>query len=92
VVRLTVRVTPRSGANEVAGWRGAELCVRVTSAPEGGKANDAVVRVIADALGVAKSRVAVVRGHTSRVKSLAIEGVEESDLNRVFGSPGDTLW
>jgi uncharacterized protein YggU (UPF0235/DUF167 family) len=46
---LAVHVTPRSGRDEVSGWRGAELSVRVTVAPEGGKANVAVCILVAKA-------------------------------------------
>ena len=51
---LAVHVTPRSGRDEVCGWRGTELAVRVTVAPEGGKANAAVCVVVAKALGIAE--------------------------------------
>jgi uncharacterized protein len=73
---LPVRVTPRAGRNEVAGERDGVLLVRVTAAPEGGKANTAVCRVIAKALGIGSSRVSVVRGGGSRDKVVRIEGVE----------------
>lgn len=73
---LRVRVTPRAGRNEIAGERDGVLLVRVTVAPEGGKANTAVCRLIAKALRVAPSRVSVVRGAGSRQKLLRIQGVE----------------
>lgn len=90
-MRIALHVTPRSGRDEVAGWRGGELSVRVTVAPEAGKANVAVCAVVARALGVPKSAVRVVRGDTSRHKQLEVEGVTEADVRRVFGDPpGDT--
>jgi uncharacterized protein YggU (UPF0235/DUF167 family) len=78
-----VRVTPRAASDAVVGWRAGEraegvrgvasgeLGVRVSAAPEGGKANAAVIRVLARSLGIPKSAVSVVRGHTARVKTLA---------------------
>jgi uncharacterized protein YggU (UPF0235/DUF167 family) len=48
--------------------------------------------VIADSLGISKSAVRVVRGHTSRHKTLEIEGVGPKDLVRRFGSPEDSLF
>ncbi len=84
-VRIAVHVTPRAARDEVAGWRGSELAVRVTAAPADGKANAAAERVVAAALGVPKSAVAVVRGHTSRHKQLTVEGVDEAEARRVFG-------
>lgn len=53
--------------------QGAVLRVRVTAAPEGGEANRAVTALLAEALGVAPSRIALVRGATSRDKLFRIE-------------------
>lgn len=89
---LHVHVTPKSGRDEVGGWRGSELSVRVTSAPEGGKANAAVCKVVAAALRVPKTRVQVVRGETSRHKVLEVGGLEDSDLHEVFGAPDEALF
>ena len=77
---LRVRVIPRAGKNEIAGERNGALLVRVTAPPEGGKANAAVCRLIAKALGVRPSRVAVMRGAAAREKVLRVEDVSEEDL------------
>lgn len=86
-MRIALHVTPRSGRDEVAGWRGGELLVKVTVAPEGGKANTAVCALIARALRVPKSAVSVMRGETSRHKQVEVAGVTEADVRRVFGDP-----
>lgn len=91
-MRLAVHVTPRSARDEVAGWRGDELQVRVRAVAEGGKANAAVCAVVARELGLSKSAVVVSRGHTSRHKSLAIEGVSEEAIASAFGEPEDRLF
>ena len=54
----------------------------VTAPPEGGKANEAVVAVLAKALGVAKGRVTIVRGHRGRNKMVSIDGLSEDDALR----------
>jgi uncharacterized protein len=82
---LRVRVTPRAVRNEVAGERDGVVLVRVTAAPEGGKANAATCKVIARALGIAPSRVTVARGAGSRQKSLRCDGVDQDGLKAVFG-------
>ena len=89
---LAVHVTPRSGRDEISGWRGAELSVRVSAAPEGGKANAAVSVVVAKALGVAKSSVRVVRGETSRHKTLRIDSVDDAAVRQAFGEPNEPLF
>jgi uncharacterized protein (TIGR00251 family) len=91
-MRLAVHVTPKSSRDEVAGWRGGELSVRVSAAPESGKANAAVCAVLARALGVSKSSVRVVRGETSRHKQLELKGIDEDALRAVFGFPEEPLF
>ncbi len=83
-VRLTVRVTPRSGRESLDVGAGGVLSVRVTAPPEDGKANAAVCRVVADALGVPKTAVSVVRGHTARTKTLEVCGLTDADVVRLL--------
>ncbi|MQQ07956.1 DUF167 domain-containing protein [Epibacterium sp. SM1979] len=64
---LPVRVTPKAGRNTVT-VVGDLLKVAVTAAPENGKANDAVRDILATALGLAPSRLDLIRGATSRDK------------------------
>jgi uncharacterized protein len=76
-----VRVTARAGRDEVVGVGPAgELLVKVRAAPAEGAANTALLRTIAAALGVAPSRLHLVRGATSRNKLISIEGATESGL------------
>ena len=70
---LVVRVQPRARRNEVVAQADGVFRVRVTAAPEGGEANRAVIALLADALGVAPSRIALVRGAASRDKLFRIE-------------------
>ena len=71
-MQLNIRVQPRANRNAI-DVDGDKVTVRVTEVPEGGKANDAVVALLAKRLGVAKSRIGIVRGHRSRDKTLHIE-------------------
>lgn len=86
-MRLAVHVTPRAGRDEVVGWHGGELSVRVTAPPEGGKANTAVCVLLADSLRIAKGGVRVVRGQTGRHKQVEIDGVGEDQVRAAFGDP-----
>jgi len=65
---LHVRVQPRARANAVKGWHGAALRVSVTAAPEDGKANRAVIDLLAETFDVAPSSINLVRGAASRDK------------------------
>ena len=64
---IAVRVTPRASRNAVVAGDGA-IRVYVTTVPEGGKANAAVVKLLAKAVGVPKSRLDLVRGGAARDK------------------------
>jgi uncharacterized protein YggU (UPF0235/DUF167 family) len=74
---LAIRVTPRSAKPGIGGWRPDatgrdELEVRVAQAPADGAANDAVIRLLAKALGVSRSELSIIAGVTSRNKRVAI--------------------
>ena len=69
---LTCRVTPKASRNAVE-RDGEVLRVYVTTVPEGGKANVAVVKLLSKALGVPKSALVLVRGETSRDKVFRVE-------------------
>ena len=69
---IAVRVTPRAARNAVT-LDGEMIRVTVTVVPEDGKANAAVIKLLAKALGVAKSRLVLVRGATSRDKLFRID-------------------
>jgi len=71
---MSVRVQARASSNEILEVRNGRLLVRTTAAPAGGKANKAVIRLLAAFLGVAPSRIRLVRGKTQRNKELRISG------------------
>jgi uncharacterized protein (TIGR00251 family) len=83
---LRVRVTPRAKRSELAGRRAdGVLLARVAAPPVEGKANAALCALIAQALGVPKSRVSVVRGAGAREKTVRVEGVSEEALRDLGG-------
>ncbi len=78
-VRLQVRVTPRGGRDGVDGIgvdadQRPHLKIRVAAAPVDGEANDAVEKLLAKWLGVAKGKVEVVIGETARTKTVMVHG------------------
>lgn len=87
-----MHVTPKSGRDEVVGWRGSELSVKVTASPESGKANSAVCIVIAKRLGVPKTSVRVIRGDVSRHKILEVVSVDDARIAEEFGTPDEALF
>ena len=88
-MRIRVRLTPRAGRDEIAGFDAdGVLQARVAAPPSDGAANDALVRVIAKRCGVAPSRVRVASGATARVKTIEIDGDENDVRRRLSGEEG----
>jgi uncharacterized protein (TIGR00251 family) len=82
-VCIDVRVTPRASKDEVVGWDASgRLRVKVTPPPDRGAANRAVLALLAEVLGVAKGRLRVSRGVSSREKTLRARGVEIEEVRR----------
>lgn len=78
---LTVRVTPRGGQDRIEHISQSDsgqifLKIRVTAPPEDGRANAAIVALLAKAMGLAKSYVTITHGHKSRTKIIRVEGSE----------------
>jgi uncharacterized protein (TIGR00251 family) len=82
---VVVRVTPRAGRDEVVGWQGDELRVRLRTPPVEGRANAALVGLLASRLNVPPSSIELVSGATARVKRLRVEGLSEAELRRRLG-------
>ena len=79
---LRVRVQPRASRSQVVGYDGQVLRVRVTAPPEDGRANDAVVALLSETLGVPRSRVRILRGHASRDKLVSVESLALEEVVR----------
>jgi uncharacterized protein (TIGR00251 family) len=71
---LRVRVQPRASCNEILGVSNARLKIRTTAAPTDGKANKAVIRLLATYLHVPPSRIDVTHGQASRDKQIIARG------------------
>jgi uncharacterized protein len=79
-----VRLRPRAHGDELIGMRDGVLQARVTAPPVDGKANRSLCRLIAKRLGVAPSKVSVVRGERSRDKLVQVEGVDAEALHEAL--------
>ena len=77
--RIRVRLTPRSARDEIVGWQEGCLWVRVSAPPVEGKANIALERLLAKALGVPKVAVGLVSGARSREKTVVIDGLSRDE-------------
>ena len=85
--RIEVRVQPGARRNEVTN-HGGELRVRVVAAAERGKANEAVIGLLAERLGLPRSALRVARGATSRRKVIEVDGLTAEEAARRLDDPG----
>ena len=81
---IKVRVQPKPSRNQILGFKEDVLHARVTAPPERGKANDTLVGLLAERLGVFPSRVRVLKRHASRNKLVAIDAPPADDLRAYF--------
>ncbi|KNX40940.1 hypothetical protein ROTO_24780 [Roseovarius tolerans] len=70
--QISIRVTPKASRDRILA-EGDTLRVYVTTAPEDGKANAAVQKLLAKALGIAKTRLRLIRGHSARDKVFQVD-------------------
>lgn len=85
MANLPVRLTPGASADRIDGWDvdadgRPVLKVRVRARPVEGEANDALIKLLAKALGVSKSAVAIQRGGQSRTKMIDIVGLSNDEM------------
>jgi uncharacterized protein len=79
-VVLSLKVQPRASANQIGDLLGNELRVKVTAPPVEAAANEALIRLLADELGIPRNRIELLRGHTSRHKLVKIHGASAEAL------------
>ena len=81
-MRLRLRVSPGATRAGVVGRHGDAWKVSVTAPPTDGRANDAVLELLADTLAVPRAAVTLVSGHAARDKIVALAGVDAGDIER----------
>jgi uncharacterized protein len=84
-LEFALKVVPGASRTRIAGVLGNALKVAVSAAPEGGKANAAVIELLASALKLKKADLEIVSGHTQPRKRVAVRGVTEQVLRARLG-------
>lgn len=91
---VSLRVTPNAAADRIEGTETRDdgntvLRIRVTAVPDKGKANAAVIALLAKAIGVPKSAITLVSGETARLKTVRISGAADSSVDALSRLPQD---
>jgi uncharacterized protein (TIGR00251 family) len=79
-VLLSVKLQPRASRNEIGEPLGDELRIKVTAPPVDAAANEALVRLLAEQFDCARSNIVLLRGHTSRHKTLKVQGLSAGEV------------
>lgn len=79
-MRLKVKVVPGSSRDAIVGWLGESLKLKVAAPPEKGRANEAVIALLAAKLGIDPAAITIISGHASPAKVVGIEGIDEAKL------------
>jgi uncharacterized protein (TIGR00251 family) len=90
MTRLRLRVSPGAGRAAIVGRYGEGWKIRVTAPPEGGRANDAVLRLLAEALAVPRDSLTLVSGHSGRDKIVELAGLGPALVERRLASASAT--
>ncbi len=82
--RLNVKVVPGSSRDQIVGWLGDALKIRVMAPPEKGKANEAVVELLSMKLGISTDDIEVESGRSSPSKVIAVTGMDDDAIKKAF--------
>jgi uncharacterized protein (TIGR00251 family) len=82
-VRFNVRVQPRASKDEFAGIHQGALRVRLRAPPVDGAANEALVRFLADELGISRRQVRIISGLGARSKVVEVDADVRPDVDRI---------
>jgi uncharacterized protein (TIGR00251 family) len=84
-VQLQLHVQPGASRTGIAGLHGDALKVRITAPPADGRANRELLDFLAEVLGVARARIALVKGESGRRKTVIVQGIELEETRRRLG-------
>lgn len=78
---IEVKVLPKSGRDKIRRFENGILKVGVCAPPIQGKANERLIELISRAMDVPRSHITIIKGRTSRIKTISIEGVSQAKFN-----------
>ena len=79
---MSVKLQPGASANEICAPLGDELKIKVTAPPVDAAANQALVELLAETLGCPRGRIELIRGHTSRHKTVMLHGFNPEEIRQ----------
>jgi hypothetical protein len=81
---LSVKLQPRASKNEIGALLGGELKIKVTAPPVDAAANEALVKLLAEKLDCPRGKIELIRGHTSRHKTILLHGFKPENVLKIL--------
>ena len=81
-LKFDVRITPNAGRNQLIGWQAGRLKIKVKAPAVEGKANEELLRFLAELLQVRRREIGIDRGETAKSKVIWVEGLDEAQLRQ----------
>ncbi|MFA5628841.1 MAG: DUF167 domain-containing protein [Dehalococcoidales bacterium] len=86
--KIAVQITPAASKNEIVGMQDDVLRIKINAPPTKGKANKELINYLSRLLGISKSSLEIVKGHTSKNKLIAIDGLSKiAVLEKLLSGP-----
>lgn len=85
---LRIKAVPGASRDTIAGLLGDQLKIRIIAPPEGGKANQAIIGLLCEQLGIPRRQLTLISGHTARDKLIEIDGLDSSQARARLGIDG----
>jgi len=80
-LNIQVQIQPGSSKDQIISLHNGRLKIKISAPPVDGKANQNLIEFIAKALGVSKSKIEIVKGRTSKLKTLKISGIDQQSFS-----------
>jgi uncharacterized protein len=83
---LSLRIQPRASRNEIVSMENGGFKVRLTAPPVDNAANESLIRFLSEILTLPRSQIEILSGHTSRDKTIRIQGASKVDVKRILNA------
>ena len=84
-LKIDVRITANAGRNQVVGWQGDRLKIKIKAPAVEGKANEELLQFLAERLQVRRREIGIDRGETAKAKVIWVEGIYQAQLSERLG-------
>ncbi|MFA9408885.1 MAG: DUF167 domain-containing protein [Candidatus Dadabacteria bacterium] len=84
-VNIQVQIQPKSSRNQIAGFHDGRLKIKIAAPPVDGKANESLIEFLAKTFKTSKSNIEILKGHTSKLKTIKLSGISENTYRSIIG-------